>query len=487
MAVLEDTSSLYRFADLTLDAATRRVGRRGRALELSPLNFDLLRALVDAAPEAVTYDQLVQKVWRRSFVSPENIAQRVMLLRQALGDDAERPRYIETQRNRGYRLVPEVVRVPRGTARRRRYAVAGAALALGGAMGAGVFLWTTGAAPPAPALGNGSTEANDFYVRALAVDGAGAGGKALRLRLLNAALDVDPSYADAYALRAQVHAYSIVDSSSGTAVVDSAAAYAATVVDAKRALELDPGNRRAHLALGVANLWGWRWNDAAAHYEAAYRGGGLLEDFSYLTLLSMTGRHREAVAIAERALAANPGVPQLLRNLALVHAYAGEPAAAAEYFRQASLIAPGDGMIRHWLGQMQSILGDADSALANLRVADQLSVTLPANPTLLTGLMYSYSRIGRADDVARLFKELQLLAESQPVGAGTWALAHLARGDVPEARRWLETLVDKVERGEPDAGALNVLMLKTNVHSDPVLESPPFQRLRARISAAGTR
>ena len=71
MAVLEDTSSLrYRFADLTLDVATRRVDRRGRALEMSALNFDLLRALVDAAPEAVTYDQLVQKVWRRSFVSP---------------------------------------------------------------------------------------------------------------------------------------------------------------------------------------------------------------------------------------------------------------------------------------------------------------------------------------------------------------------------------------------------------------------------------
>ena len=185
MAVLEDTSSpCYRFADLTLDAATRRVDRRGRPLEMSPLNFDLLRALVDAAPEAVTYDQLVQKVWRRSFVSPENIAQRVMLLRQALGDDAERPRYIETQRNRGYRLIPGVICVPRGMARRRRLAVAGAALALVAATAGGALLWTMRLAPPDSAVGTGSSEANDLYVRALAVNGAGAGGYALRLRLL---------------------------------------------------------------------------------------------------------------------------------------------------------------------------------------------------------------------------------------------------------------------------------------------------------------
>ena len=53
-------------------------------------------------------DVLAEKVWGRHFVSPENVAQRVMLLRQSLADDADRPRYIETVRNKGYRLIPVV-------------------------------------------------------------------------------------------------------------------------------------------------------------------------------------------------------------------------------------------------------------------------------------------------------------------------------------------------------------------------------------------
>lgn len=98
----------YLFADLTLDVAARRVTREGRSLELSALNFDLLRVLVEAAPNVVTYDDLAEKVWGRHFVSPENVAQRIMLLRQGLSDDASRPRYVEAVRSRGYRLIPIV-------------------------------------------------------------------------------------------------------------------------------------------------------------------------------------------------------------------------------------------------------------------------------------------------------------------------------------------------------------------------------------------
>jgi TolB-like protein/DNA-binding winged helix-turn-helix (wHTH) protein len=95
----------YRFADLTLDVAQRRVMRQGHPIDLTGLNFDLLCFLVESAPNVVTYDDVAKKVWGRHFVSPENVAQRVMLLRQALSEDASRPRYIEAVRGRGYRLI----------------------------------------------------------------------------------------------------------------------------------------------------------------------------------------------------------------------------------------------------------------------------------------------------------------------------------------------------------------------------------------------
>ena len=91
---------------------------RADVIELKALDFDLLRFLVESAPNVVNPDVLPRQVWGRHFVSPENVAQRVMLLRQSLADDANKPRYIETVRNKGYRLIPVVERAASGRIRR---------------------------------------------------------------------------------------------------------------------------------------------------------------------------------------------------------------------------------------------------------------------------------------------------------------------------------------------------------------------------------
>ncbi|MGH8204051.1 MAG: winged helix-turn-helix domain-containing protein, partial [Steroidobacteraceae bacterium] len=98
----------YRFADLTLDVGRRRVTRNGEALHLGKLTYEMLVALVEAAPNVVTQDQLADRVWSGRFATPETVAQRVKLLRSALDDDTSHPRYIEVQRGQGYRLIPPV-------------------------------------------------------------------------------------------------------------------------------------------------------------------------------------------------------------------------------------------------------------------------------------------------------------------------------------------------------------------------------------------
>src|SRR5688572_17371915 len=103
-------SMRYRFADLTLDVGRRRVTRNGEALHLGKLTYEMLVALVEAAPNVVTQDQLADRVWSGRFATPETVAQRVKLLRSALDDDTSHPRYIEVQRGQGYRLIPPVER-----------------------------------------------------------------------------------------------------------------------------------------------------------------------------------------------------------------------------------------------------------------------------------------------------------------------------------------------------------------------------------------
>jgi len=107
----ERGTSAYRFADLTLHPRQHRLERDGTPIELGRLTHVLLVALVESAPDVLTHDDLVRAVWGGRSTTPETVTQRVKLLRDALGDDAEHPRYIGLVRGQGYRLIPPVERV----------------------------------------------------------------------------------------------------------------------------------------------------------------------------------------------------------------------------------------------------------------------------------------------------------------------------------------------------------------------------------------
>lgn len=111
-AAVLSPQTVFEFADLTLDARQRAVFRGGLRLPLPKLTYELLHALVDAAPALLTHDELADRVWQGRLVTPETLNQRVLLLRRALGDDAGNPRYLRVVRGLGYQLVPPV-RMPR--------------------------------------------------------------------------------------------------------------------------------------------------------------------------------------------------------------------------------------------------------------------------------------------------------------------------------------------------------------------------------------
>jgi TolB-like protein/DNA-binding winged helix-turn-helix (wHTH) protein len=101
----------YRADDLLIDVGMRRVTREGVELELAGRSFDLLVALVRAAPNLVSTQELMDRVWVGVVVGPETVIQRIMLLRQGLGDSAENPRYVGAVRGHGYRMLAVVTEV----------------------------------------------------------------------------------------------------------------------------------------------------------------------------------------------------------------------------------------------------------------------------------------------------------------------------------------------------------------------------------------
>ncbi len=98
----------YRVDDLTIDVGAMRVWQGSDEIHLPPLSFELLLLFVRRAPDVVTRDECFDTVWQGVVVGPETLKQRVKLLREALSDSSRGPRYIETVRGRGYRLLPAV-------------------------------------------------------------------------------------------------------------------------------------------------------------------------------------------------------------------------------------------------------------------------------------------------------------------------------------------------------------------------------------------
>ena len=94
-----------RFGALTVDVATREVHLRGRPVELTRLEFDLLEALSERPRVVLSRRQLLERVWGPDWVGDEHLVDvHIANLRRKLGDDPRRPRHILTVRGVGYRL-----------------------------------------------------------------------------------------------------------------------------------------------------------------------------------------------------------------------------------------------------------------------------------------------------------------------------------------------------------------------------------------------
>ena len=102
----------YRFKDLTVDLESGTVSRDGADLGVSGLSWRVLASLIKRAPDIVTNADLAADAWRQAHVTSETIAQRIKLLRKALGDDPAAPTYIVTERGLGYRLAAKPETVP---------------------------------------------------------------------------------------------------------------------------------------------------------------------------------------------------------------------------------------------------------------------------------------------------------------------------------------------------------------------------------------
>lgn len=97
------------FDDVVIDFAGRRLWRGGSEQALEPKAFAVLALLAGSTGRVFTRDQILDAVWGHRHVT-QSVLNRIMsLLRQALGEDAQHPRYLHTVYGVGYRFdLPQI-------------------------------------------------------------------------------------------------------------------------------------------------------------------------------------------------------------------------------------------------------------------------------------------------------------------------------------------------------------------------------------------
>jgi DNA-binding winged helix-turn-helix (wHTH) protein len=120
-----DMTPLIRFGTFQLDTQAGQLLKNGRVVRLKPQPLRLLQLLISRPGELVTRDEIRDLLWGTdTFVDFEQgMNTAVRQIREALGDDAETPIFVETVPKRGYRFIapvdagapPSTPVYPRGT------------------------------------------------------------------------------------------------------------------------------------------------------------------------------------------------------------------------------------------------------------------------------------------------------------------------------------------------------------------------------------
>jgi DNA-binding winged helix-turn-helix (wHTH) protein len=103
----------YRFGAFEADATTGELRRQGIRIKLNAQPFQVLLALLARPGELLTREEIARELWPDgTFVDYEHgVNSAVNRIREALGDTAGSPRFVETLARRGYRFVAPVERI----------------------------------------------------------------------------------------------------------------------------------------------------------------------------------------------------------------------------------------------------------------------------------------------------------------------------------------------------------------------------------------
>jgi DNA-binding winged helix-turn-helix (wHTH) protein len=164
MEMTHRMGKLVRFGLFELDLRAGELRKNGVKIKLQEQPFQILAMLLEHPGEIVRREELQQKLWSNdTFVDFDNsLSKAINKIREALGDFADNPRFVETMARRGYRFIApvdgssakvEIPEAPVTTNRRPRWRLLAVVMGVGVTLviaSVGVTWWLMKSPPPAP-------------------------------------------------------------------------------------------------------------------------------------------------------------------------------------------------------------------------------------------------------------------------------------------------------------------------------------------------
>lgn len=376
MVPASQSGSVIRFGVFEADVRSIELRKNGVRVKIQDLPFRALKLLLSRPNEVLSREEFRQALWPEGvFVDFDHgISSAINRLRDALGDSADNPVFIETLDRRGYRWIaptyipkppappgpklvapaqaappvqianPQIQRPAVSLARRSWVLVFPAVALLLAAWGfKPVYRAAKAAAvkPHVSGLGSAHTsnEAEQFYLKGRFYwDKRTPDGLNKAVDSFTQAIVHDPNYAPAYVGLA--NCYNLLREYT---LMPASEAYPRALAAAKRAVELDDQSSDAHASLAFALFWGtWDATNAEHEFRRAIElnPNNAVAHHWYATYLHTIGRHTDSLTEIERAQALDPASKAILADKGVLLASAGRRDEAMTLLKQLEAAEP---------------------------------------------------------------------------------------------------------------------------------------------------
>jgi DNA-binding winged helix-turn-helix (wHTH) protein/tetratricopeptide (TPR) repeat protein len=494
--------AVVRFGVFEADLRSGELRKNGAKVKIQELPFQALRLLLSHPNEVINRDQLRQVLWPDDVYVDfdRGIISAINRLRDALGDSAENPVFIETVGRRGYRWIaptsgPEQhpktdiqpslqqmaapIPKPSQTWKWLLFLPTLAIFVTGG-----IYRWSHAAKTGSSINGanNSSSnsnrarhpanrEAEDFYLKGRFFWNQRTPDS------LNKAVDFftqaivhDPNYAPAYVGLADC--YNLLREYS---VMPAAEAYPRALAAAKKATEIDDNSSEAHASLAFVSFFGmWDFPTADREFRRAIEidpKNGIAHHW-YATTLGALARYPEAIAEIERSQALDPASKSILADKGRILWMAGRHEEAMTLLKQMEAAEPNFMSPHRYLKLAYLQSGDYPNYLAEMK-HEALLIRDRSATAIAEAAAKGFASGGEQGLLRSEMQEQKKLYEMGQFSPYLLAETCALLGDKAAAERYLEAAYTKRADEIPD--------IVTDPAFNRMSNEPAFRQLLAKI------